>query len=62
MRLIALGGEATDTILPGEEATHEFASGNSAFIASDRFPPLNGDARIYIEVSPGTAQRVVTGV
>ena len=62
MRLIAPGGEATDTVLPGEEATHEFASGNKAFIASDRFSPLNGDARIYIEVSPGTAQRVVTGV
>ena len=39
MRLIAPGGETTDTVLPGEEATHEFASGNSAFIASDRFSP-----------------------
>lgn len=62
MRLIAPGGEATDTVLPGEEATHDFANGNQAFIASDRFSPLNGDARIYIEVSPGTAARVVTGV
>ena len=47
MRLIAPGGETTDTVLPGEEATHEFASGNSAFIASDRFSPLNGDAHLH---------------
>ena len=33
MRLITPDGEATDAVLPGEEATHEFASGNSAFIA-----------------------------
>jgi subtilisin family serine protease len=34
---------------------HVFAGGEQAFIDSERFTVLNGDARIYIEISPHTA-------
>jgi subtilisin family serine protease len=64
VRLVDPTGEATDVVRPGEAATHDFGNGNTAVIISDRFSVLNGDGRIYIEVSPGTAtaERVATGV
>ena len=54
-------GESTITVAPGETRVHSFANGNQAFIASERFSALNGDARIYVEVSPGSAAVVASG-
>lgn len=54
-------GESALLVAPGETGAHTFADGNEAFITSDRFSELNGDARIYIEVSPGSASIVSSG-
>ncbi len=63
VRLISPTGETTAVVTPGQtEPQHDFAGGNSAFIDSERFSPLNGDARIFIAVDPGTAARVEPGV
>jgi subtilisin family serine protease len=36
-------------------------NGNVASLRSERFSALNGDARIYLEVAPGAADRVTPG-
>jgi subtilisin family serine protease len=46
------GGRPIDKALP---------SGNQVYVDSERFTILNGDARIFIEVSPGTSQAVESG-
>lgn len=56
------GVSRTAVIAPGETVLDDFANGNQAFIDSERLSRLNGDARIYIEVAPGTAARVEPGV
>ncbi|MCO1654146.1 S8 family serine peptidase [Pseudonocardia humida] len=48
--------------MPGQTELHDFPSGNSAFLDSERLSPLNGDSRIFIAVDPGTAARVAGGV
>lgn len=63
VRLIDPNGQATTVVRPGQtEPQHDFPSGNSAFIDSERFSPLNGDARIFIAVDRGTASRITSGV
>ncbi|CAN5906111.1 hypothetical protein BH23ACT10_BH23ACT10_19910 [soil metagenome] len=63
VRVIPPGGAgATVAVTPGETIVHDFPNGNQAFVDSERLSRLNGDARIYIEVSPGLAQRVQEGV
>jgi subtilisin family serine protease len=62
VRLIHPSGAATPVLTPGQTEMHEFPDGNSAFLDSERFSPLNGDARIFIAVDPGTAARVAPGV
>ena len=55
-------GEATAVVRPGQTEIHNFGNGNTAFIDSERFTVLSGDARIFIEVSPGTGDVVAGGV
>jgi subtilisin family serine protease len=62
VRLIDPTGAATLVVTPGQTEIQDFPSGNSAFVDSERFSPLNGDARIFIAVDPGTAPRVTAGV
>ncbi|MEM6453907.1 MAG: S8 family peptidase [Acidobacteriota bacterium] len=53
VRLLAPSGHATDWVVPDESALpFALPNGNEVFIDSERFTVLNGDARIYIEVSP----------
>lgn len=52
VRVTSPSGESTPVAEPGETVTHTFAGGETAFIDSERFTVLNGDARIYIEISP----------
>lgn len=59
VRVLNPSGEVTAFVSPGETETHRFASGDEVFLDSERFSVLNGDARIYIEVSrnAGSLQR-----
>jgi subtilisin family serine protease len=61
LTLTSPDGESTPTVAPGETRPHTFANGNQAFITSEQFSELNGDARIYIEVSPGSVGQVQNG-
>ena len=62
VRLTDPDGESTAIVEPGSTEVHTFPSGDQAFVDSERFTVLNGDARIYIEISPGAGQsRVKTG-
>jgi subtilisin family serine protease len=62
VRLIDPTGAATAVVVPGQAELHSFPGGNTAFVDSERFSPLNGDARIYVAVDRGTESRVTTGV
>ncbi|MBW3605738.1 MAG: S8 family peptidase [Actinobacteria bacterium] len=63
LRVTAPGGaDSTAMVAPGETVIHSFTNGNQAFIDSERLSRLNGDARIYLEVSPGLAPRVQEGI
>ena len=59
--LTSPSGESTLAVAPGETRAGTFENGNEWFITSERFSELNGDARIYVEVSPGSAGRVADG-
>jgi subtilisin family serine protease len=61
VRLIDPAGNATAVVAPGQTEIHNFPGGNNAFVDSERFSPLNGDARIFIAVDRGTAQRIASG-
>lgn len=60
--LIDPAGEKTAPISPGQTAAHTFASGDRAFIDSERFSRLNGDARIYVDVERVDDQPLTNGV
>jgi subtilisin family serine protease len=62
VRLIDPAGNATAVVAPGQTEIHDFPGGNNAFVDSERFSPLNGDARIFIAVDRGTAQRIASGI
>lgn len=63
VRVTDPNGETTAIVLPGSgPVDHPYPTGNRAFIDSERFTVLNGDARIYIEISPGTMATVTSGV
>ncbi|MFL6195817.1 MAG: S8 family serine peptidase, partial [Thermoanaerobaculia bacterium] len=64
VRIVAPDGEATTVVSPGDTEIHVFSGGEKAFLDSERFTVLNGDARIYIEISPPTTPggRVRPGV
>ena len=51
VRVTDPSGESTPFVGQDETIAHTFASGDVAFIDSERFTVLNGDARIYIETS-----------
>lgn len=56
-------GNATEVVSPGNTVGPvTLSTGNQIFIDSERFTRLNGDARIYIEVSRGTSSPVQAGV
>lgn len=61
LTLTSPNGESTSAVAPGETRAGTFTNGNEWFITSERFSELNGDARIYVEVSPGSAGRVADG-
>ena len=50
-RLFTPSGQSTNLIAPGETLPISF-DGFTGVIDSDRFTPLNGDARIYIQITP----------
>lgn len=54
VRVIDPQGNASPWVDVGETELHDYAQGEQVFIDSERFTVLNGDARIYIEVSPAT--------
>ncbi|MEO8698483.1 MAG: S8 family peptidase [Kofleriaceae bacterium] len=54
-------GESVGPIAPGPSTVVKTQAGNRIFISHDRFMPLNGDALVYIEISPDTAETVVPG-
>ncbi len=62
VRVLDPTGNATPFVVPGNTETFPLPSGNQVFIDSERFSRLNGDARIYIEVSLGSATQVQSGV
>jgi subtilisin family serine protease len=59
--LTSPAGESAPVVETGETATHTYATGDKAFIDSERFTVLNGDARIYIALSPGPSGKVSSG-
>jgi subtilisin family serine protease len=59
VRLIDPDGNQSDWVIPGETLADNFQDGNEIFIDSERFTILNGDARIYIEISPGSGNMLV---
>jgi subtilisin family serine protease len=62
VRVSSPDGENTAVVAPGETESHIFANDEQVFIDSERFTVLNGDARIYIEISPPQGQPVTSGV
>ena len=61
VRLISPTGATTPVVAPGQTAALDLPGGNRAFVDSERFSPLNGDARIFVSVDRGTASRVAGG-
>lgn len=59
VRVIDPASNASDWVQPGETEVHRYPGGNEVFIDSERFTVLNGDARVYIEVSPGPGNFLV---
>ena len=56
VRVVDPAGNATPFAVPdGPPVDHPFPCGNRVFIESERFTIMNGDARVYIEVSPDAA-------
>jgi subtilisin family serine protease len=56
-RLISNHGARSEIVRPGQRVTLEFGA-ITGVIDSERFTPLNGDARIYIQVSPGPQDKL----
>ncbi|MCP4898597.1 MAG: S8 family peptidase [bacterium] len=62
VRVLDPNGEQTAFVGPGETEVHTFQSGDVAFIDSERFTVLNGESRVYIEVSSsGPGKTVLSG-
>lgn len=61
-RVISPDGASTAAVTPGQTVVDDLPNGNQVFIDSERLSRLNGDARIYVEVAPGTKSRVAPGV
>ena len=55
-------GNETDTFDPGESDSITLPSGDRVFIDSERFTVVNGDSRIYIEVSPAPFHTLTEGI
>jgi len=55
-------GNATQPVQPGNSLNVALPSGNEVFIDSERFTVMNGDARIYVQVSPGASAVVASGL
>jgi hypothetical protein len=60
VRVIDPTGEVVGPVDPGAQpADKPLASGNQVYIDSARFTVLNGESRVYVEISPGT--RLIQG-
>ncbi len=59
VRVLDPAGNATNVVAPGSNQMFSLG-GNDVYIDSERFTRLNGDARIYIELSPAQT-RLQTG-
>jgi len=55
--LISNDGARSEVVRPGQRVTVAFGD-IEGVIDSERFTPLNGDARIYIQVSPGRQNKL----
>jgi len=62
VKVTSPSGESTAVVETGETETHTFAQGDQVFVDSERFTVLNGDARIYIALSPGASGKITSGV
>jgi subtilisin family serine protease len=63
VRVVDPAGNATPFALPdGPPIVHALPSGNRVFIESERFTVMNGDARVYIEVSPDGTTTIQSGI
>ena len=61
VRVIDPNGNSTTQVAPGESEVSTLATGDEVFISSERFTVLNGDAQIYIEISPAVQQTLSSG-
>lgn len=61
VRVTDPNGQSTSVVQPGGTIFETLPSGDQVFIDSERFTVLNGDARIYIEVSPAPGSTLATG-
>jgi subtilisin family serine protease len=57
----APGGQTIGPLDPGETVDEVVSGGVRVFVDSIRFSPLNGDAQIYIDVSPTTNAGIPAG-
>jgi subtilisin family serine protease len=57
VRLTNHQNETTELVKPGEKKLFEIG-GITGILDSERFTPLNGDARIYLQVAPGDRQKL----
>ncbi|NUT48599.1 MAG: S8 family serine peptidase [Saccharothrix sp.] len=55
------GGAASAVVTPGNSTTLTLPNGNSVFVDSDLNDPGNGDNRIFLVISRGTAATVQSG-
>jgi subtilisin family serine protease len=55
------GGVASAAVSPGSSTTQALPNGNQAFVDSDLNDPGNGDNRIFVVLSRGTAPTVQSG-
>jgi subtilisin family serine protease len=62
VRVINPAGAPTAVFKPGDRESHTFPDGTTVLVDSERFAALNGDARVFIRVEPGTAPAVTSGV
>ena len=61
VRVIDPIGNTTQWLSPNEEQDSTLANGSRVYISSERFTVLNGDAQIYIEISPPFQQYLPSG-
>ena len=61
LRITPPGGNASATVNPGSSTTLNFPGGNQVFVDSVIGHPNNGDNRIYLQFSKGSASSIAAG-